>query len=50
MAEPREKRDRVQTKEVYTVATPEKKEFVIQEGKGTKLGDIPNGTTCIDIR
>ena len=39
---PREKRERKATVEVYTVDSPTKKEFVIAEGKGTKLGDIPN--------
>lgn len=39
----REKRDRKATVEVYTVDSPTKKEFVIEEGSGVKLGDIPNG-------
>ena len=42
MSETREKRERKATVEVYTVDSPTKKEFVIAEGKGTKLGDIPN--------
>jgi hypothetical protein len=37
------KRVRKETVAVYTVDSPTKKEFVIDEGKGTKLGDIPNG-------
>ena len=37
------KRVRKDTVAVYTVDSPTKKEFVIEEGKGTKLGDIPNG-------
>ena len=37
------KRQRKETVSVYTVDSPTKKEFVIEEGKGTKLGDIPNG-------
>jgi hypothetical protein len=41
--EPREKRERKATVEVYSVASPTKKEFVIPEGAGTKVGDIPNG-------
>jgi|TARA_B100001142_G_scaffold133799_1_gene135131 hypothetical protein len=39
----REKRERKSTVDVYVVASPTKKEFVIPEGKGTKLRDIPNG-------
>ena len=42
MSETREKRERKATVEVYTVDSPTKKEFVIAEGKGTKLGDIPS--------
>ena len=42
MSETREKRERKATVDVYTVDSPTKKEFVIAEGKGTKLGDIPN--------
>lgn len=41
--EPREKRERKATVEVYSIASPTKKEFVIPEGAGTKVGDIPNG-------
>ena len=37
------KRQRKETVAVYTVDSPTKKEFVIEEGEGTKLGDIPNG-------
>ena len=40
---PREKRERKATVEVYSVASPTKKEFVIPLGAGTKVGDIPNG-------
>ena len=40
--EPREKRERKATVEVYSIASPTKKEFVIPEGAGTKVGDIPN--------
>ena len=43
--EPREKRERKATVEVYSVASPTKKEFVIPEGAGTKVGDIPNGAS-----
>lgn len=35
-------RSRKATVEVYTVDSPTKKEFVIEEGSGVKLGDIPN--------
>ena len=41
--EPREKRERKAAVEVYSIASPTKKEFVIPEGAGTKVGDIPNG-------
>jgi protein DEK len=57
----REKRERKSTVDVYVVASPTKKEFVIPEGKGTKLRDIPNGArarkqlktqqpSCLQIR
>lgn len=43
MAEGREKRERKAPVATYTVVSPVKKEFVIPEGKGVKLRDIPNG-------
>jgi hypothetical protein len=50
MSENREKRERKATVDVYVVDSPTKKEFVIPEGSGTKLGDIPNGPRALDPR
>ena len=43
MAEGREKRERKAPVATYQVVSPTKKAFVIPEGKGVKLRDIPNG-------